>query len=754
MSVLRKRPRRRRCDEAPENETLDGRQRHIIADLWRCDEATLRDERAIRRAMIEAVEAAQGHVVDLAFHRFPGGGVTGFVSIKESHLSIHTWPERSFAAIDVFMCGAARPERALQHLVDALGAGETDLKTIDRGRPSSAPPSEASPRVPEAAVPPMPMIYGITLVVAMCSIVYELLLAQTLSALLGNTVLRYSVTIGCYLGALGLGAILCGNSPLAPVRRLARVEIALSVVGGLSVPLFYFFDAWQRVAWMGAPTGGWAEYLILVAFLIATHAVIVGIGLLSGYEIPLLLTLGERRHAGSTSRVLGVDYFGSLVGSLVFPLVLLRSLGLIASGFVVGILNAVAAFALIQSRGMPRRVRLAVPCFATLGLLAFGLWQAPNLEQFFLKKFYFIEDLADTSDLFDLQADRPDIERYRSPYQTVDLMTYDAPEQWVYDVLSEKRVREPDYPSDLWLFLDREYQVFSGIDEFYHEWFVHAPIQANARLPRRVLVIGGGDGLVMREVLKYESVERLVHVDIDPTMVRLAKTHPTLTRMNGRPDLDPRVSLVLGDAFRWLRRGTELFDAIYIDVPMARDYNLSMLYSREFYSLVRHRLAPGGFMAFDAPDMSCEGDSSVWRIYYSTLHAAGFRTIVPLRSTQSFDEPRVQRILTQMSNEFVLEARREDGSVARQLTPTEVRDYFREQMAEQIVVQEFILAFADEREVNTEWHDAGVHLDALRPVHLANAFRGGCPTDTDSTLVNSVFRPTMPDLTLLTLRFP
>lgn len=755
MCALRTSEKRASAEAGGADAAPGGRQTHVIADLWDCDEDTLRDERAIRRAMVDAVEVAGGHVVDLSFHRFPGGGVTGFVSLKESHVSIHTWPERAFAAIDVFMCGRARPERAVEHIVAALGAGATELKTMGRGRTRA----EATPRAvaPAATVlgPPMAIVYAITLVVAMCSIIYELLLAQTLSALLGNTVLRYSVTVGCYLGALGVGAILCGPAGPAAVRRLARIEIALSITGGLAVPLFYFFDSWQRMAWMGVPSGAWTEPAILVGFLLATHALIIGIGLLSGYEIPLLLALGERRRPGVTNRVLGIDYFGSLVGSIAFPLLLLRTLGLIASGFVVGILNALAALVLIQWPGTTtRRLRLVLPCLATIVVLAFGFWKADRLEQVFLKKFYYLEDINRLSDLFDPQANRPDIERYHSPYQTVDLMIHDAPEQWVYDVMSDKRRREPDYPVNLWLFLDREYQVFSGIDEFYHEWFVHAPVQASGRLPRRVLVIGGGDGLVLREVLKYRSVERVVHVDIDPTMVRLAERHPVLTRMNGRPDLDPRVSLVLGDAFHWLRHGTEVFDAVYVDVPMARDYNLSMLYSREFYSLVRHRLAPGGFMAFDAPDMSCESDSHMWRVYHSTLHAAGFRTILPLRSVYAFDEPRVERALDLWASEYTLEARRDDGTVVRELTPAETREHFRREMAEQVVMQEFILAFPDERTPNTTWHDAGIQLDAFRPIHLARAFTGDCPPDTDPALVNSVFRPTMPDLELLTLRFP
>ena len=77
------------------------------------------------------------------------------------------------------------------------------------------------------------------------------------------------------------------------------------------------------------------------------------------------------------------------------------------------------------------------------------------------------------------------------------------------------------------LYLNRDYQVYSGVDEYYHEWFVHAPVQAVGKPPRRALVLGGGDGLALRELVAYESLERIVHVELDPVMTQLAAEHPS-----------------------------------------------------------------------------------------------------------------------------------------------------------------------------------------------------------------------------------
>ena len=170
------------------------------------------------------------------------------------------------------------------------------------------------------------MLYLITLMVAYCSIVYELLMAQTLSALMGNTVMRYSITIGVYLASLGIGAMLCEKSDEKDnVARLIRVEIWLSVIGGLAVFFISSFDVFHRFlisshSWFSY---GMGSYLRPVLFFILCNVVIVLIGILSGYEIPLLIALGEAKKPNAMNVILGIDYFGSLIGAVLFPLLLL-----------------------------------------------------------------------------------------------------------------------------------------------------------------------------------------------------------------------------------------------------------------------------------------------------------------------------------------------------------------------------------------------------------------------------------------------
>lgn len=180
------------------------------------------------------------------------------------------------------------------------------------------------------------MIYAFTFVLAFCSIVYELLLGQSLSAFLGNTVLRYSVTIGLYMLSMGLGSLLAeGRFVKHPVITLLSVEIALTVTGGFSVIFLMLVNS------VGLPD---------IVFLGSAHFLIILIGVLTGFEIPLLIELRNLEVEGSERKVLGVDYLGAFSGTVVFAFVFYPVVGLIPTAFLVALLNAFVGVLLLTQR--------------------------------------------------------------------------------------------------------------------------------------------------------------------------------------------------------------------------------------------------------------------------------------------------------------------------------------------------------------------------------------------------------------------
>ena len=401
--------------------------------------------------------------------------------------------------------------------------------------PITRPPSPGGARLLLASV----------LVVATCGLVYELLSATMASYLLGDSVTQFSLVIGVYLSAMGLGSWLSKGIERDLYDRFVAVQLVVAVVGGTSaLALFH----------------GYAHLASVRPLLFAILAVV---GAMVGLEIPLLIRIlkdGDELK-DLVARVLAFDYLGALLASLLFPLALLPALGLVRTGLLFGLFNALVALACaLAFRDRLRRPRVHLAASAAIALgLALGLAVGGRLER-----------IAE-EELFDA----PLIRSEKSAYQRLSI------------------TRDGD---DLRLYIDGNLQ-FSSLDEHrYHEALVH-PALTEAD-PRRVLILGGGDGLALREALKHPQVESVDLVDLDPLMTDLFTRDPLLRELNGGALVDPRVRVHNADALTWLeghlRGGGAPYDAILVDLPDPNNFSLGKLYSGPFYRLVGRALAPGG----------------------------------------------------------------------------------------------------------------------------------------------------------------
>jgi spermidine synthase len=391
-------------------------------------------------------------------------------------------------------------------------------------------------------------IYVTVVVVASAGLVYELVAAAAASYLLGDSITQFSTVIGSYLFAMGVGSFLSRYVQRGLAARFVQIEVLVGLVGG------------------------WATALLFIAFAQTPHfrAVLYGqvgvTGVLVGLEIPLLLRLLRDRlvFRELVAQVLSLDYAGALAASLLFPLLLVPRLGLIRTSLLVGLANAAVG---LWSTWIFRR-ELAAPGFlrafavAVVLVLGGGAVAADRITTWAEDRLY---------------ADEIILAR-TSPYQRIVL------------------TRGGD---DLRLFLNGHLQ-FSSRDEYrYHEALVHPALAAHPH-PRRVLVLGGGDGLAVREILRYPVVERVTLVDLDPEMTRLFTHNPLLASVNAGALRDPRVRVVNADAFVWLADTAETFDVVIADFPDPHNFSLGKLYSRTFYRVLRARLAPGGLTALQA----------------------------------------------------------------------------------------------------------------------------------------------------------
>lgn len=488
-----------------------------------------------------------------------------------------------------------------------------------------------------------------SIILSGCSIIYELLLASTLSIMTGNAIWWQSVTIGIYIGGLGVGTYTAERRNFSGTSDLFRVEVILTILGALTSSFLYLsHSAYQMIdfsSYLNADRYSSLyvqnSFIFKITYFFIVQSLTFAIGYFSGHEIPILIKLAAKaRTFTSPARILGYSYIGTLIGTLIFSHILLPSLDLIATAVVVASLNFVVVVLLyLKVPNIRTPGKLGLQVFLAIFLILLGA-SGPSLEQLYLKILYYYQiEVTRPEGSFRSFVDKlpriPNVERHKSPYQKIDIF----------------EVKEGGSDQvDRILTIDTHFQFSTGNERYYHEGFAHLPIALSGSTPKHVLVLGGGDGLLMRELLKYEEIEKITHVELDPEMLRLARDLPFLKERNEASLHHPKVTTILGDAFQVLRNSSESFDAIYIDFPYPKNYNLAKLYSVEFYTFVRKALSPQGFAVFDAPMVSREnkmkkvyigravlGESFTRRdkdrnsVFISSVHYAGFNKIFPYK---------------------------------------------------------------------------------------------------------------------------
>ncbi|WBO85213.1 polyamine aminopropyltransferase [Hymenobacter yonginensis] len=415
------------------------------------------------------------------------------------------------------------------------------------------------------------LLLGSVFVIATCGLIYELIAGTLASYLLGDSVTQFSTIIGAYLFSMGVGSWLSRYLGGPLLKWFIQLEILVGLVGGFSAPLLFVLF----------------EYV--ASFRLILYALVGLTGILVGLEIPLLMRILENRYEFKdlVSRVFTVDYIGALLASLIFPLVLVPQLGLMRTSLLFGTLNVVVAAVALYRFPETRPYRRGFAALMGVALLALAVTFA--------------------------YAGR--IQRYTETLAFQDQVIYAKSTQYQRIVLTKNQ-------RELRLFLNGNLQ-FSSQDEYrYHEALVHPAMQALPKA-RRVLVLGGGDGLAVRELLKYPQL-KIRLVDLDAGMTQLFKQNQLLTALNKRAFFSPRVEVINGDAYQWVRQDTTRYDCLIIDFPDPANYSIGKLYSAAFYQELHRLLAPGGKLVVQSTSPYV-ARQSFWCIAH-TLQAAGFHT--------------------------------------------------------------------------------------------------------------------------------
>ncbi|MGR3179437.1 MAG: polyamine aminopropyltransferase [Candidatus Anammoxibacter sp.] len=405
-------------------------------------------------------------------------------------------------------------------------------------------------------------------------IVAEFVLSTLASYLIGNPILQWTIVMSLMLFAMGLGSRASRYFLHDLFDKFIILEFSLSVICSVSVSFCYWFATFSHNT------------------NLAIYSLSIIIGFLIGAEIPLVTRINESYEDLRTniSSVLENDYYGALAGGLLFAFFALPHLGLTYTPIALGMINFVVASVLFW------RFRHLITSKRTLQI---SFW---SITAFFMIFVFAVKPIIIYSEQ----------KKYK------DKIVYE--EQSAY-----QKIVITQWKKDYWLFIDGKEQFSTFDEDKYHEPLVH-PSMSLSKQHKNILILGGGEGLAVREVLKYDEVEKITVVDLDPAITELSKHHPIITNINKNAMVDLKVNIINKDGFIFLENSKDSYDVIIVDLPDPSSISLARLYSRQFYTLCQHRLNKYGILVTQATSPVYAGKSFVCII--KTMEAAGF-TVLP-----------------------------------------------------------------------------------------------------------------------------
>ncbi|ELY84622.1 spermidine synthase [Natrinema altunense] len=515
-------------------------------------------------------------------------------------------------------------------------ADETPTESADRGRRDAT--EGAGSERSGSVLSDRRVALTATFVVAFCSIAYELVYSELLTVFFGGTVLRYSITIGLYMFSLGVGSVLSAQLGETESNFL-RTEIYLAIAGPAGAMAIVAINSLPDLTVAGKGT----------VVLACSHVPILVVGVLSGFEVPLLTDLVEDREdtifaslgrlyprrivrgvlgvffavgepdERSFSEVLGVDYLGSLAGTVVYALVLYPRFGLVVSVFALGLLNALAALAFavwtftgsarVLSRPTAGRWRAVLVVGVLLTGTYAGLVGHPAAVDRAVTTTYLERNIE--GEFPEGAADVRARSYETTPYQTV--LTYE-------------RDIEGHAGTEQCLHLDRAIQFCDTWVDSYHSGLVDVPMTTfEDPSSLNVLLVGGGDYIAVDHLRQYNaSVDQ---VDIDGEFLELAREREFFRQHNHDAYEYDRLNTTTEDAITYLQETDETYDLVLLDIPGARSDETLSLYSTEFYTLLRQHLTDDGLVVSWVYTRS--GHPAHNKAYTTTVREAGFDRYLP-----------------------------------------------------------------------------------------------------------------------------
>jgi spermidine synthase len=464
---------------------------------------------------------------------------------------------------------------------------------------------------------------------SLCSISYEVVLARFVSIILDNEVLGQSITIAVFLLGMGLGAVFYKKKKNL-LKSLFQLELSIAVFSSLLpfliLIIISFLDAHDLIRTSNLTT---YRYDVIFGFI---EILVLILGFLTGLELPLFIDLGKEKEWDiSTEKILFINYLGSLFSILFIFMFLDLGVNSLLQIIYLSIYNTIILFVILLIAKFPYRIKVLV--FIPVIFQFYAIKSFPTLYNLYKKTYYFSIKINSQSpdkyfDFLNVNEKFGNVTSIQTKYQEIDLVES-------HSLINS--IQNYDYT----LYLDRNPQFSVDNVVVYHQSFAHVPIHLTKIQPEKVLVLGGGDGLLAHELLKYPTIKEIKIIELDKRMVQVAENEYQILKVNSNSLSNKRVNIVYENALSYIRKlSNQSIDAIFIDFPYPNNFELLKLYSYEFYNEVYRVLSEKGFAILDAPVISPDfpeiKENDFLQLFFNTVTKSGFKTFFPFGTSEPF----------------------------------------------------------------------------------------------------------------------
>jgi len=473
---------------------------------------------------------------------------------------------------------------------------------------------------------------AIVFLMAFCSLNVQFMIASKMSYVTEEGLFIYPICLGIFLMAMGLGASRVSSKTTYDskknLKRLIIVEFIVCALGFLSITTIEYIRSEYYLRIYAIYTG------CIFSFLL---------GYFTGKELPLVINIldSQKQNASNIRMLFFFDYFASLFSSIIFTLLMKPYFGLYKTSIINANLNLIIVFLLVfcsfknNRKPLPKKLNAIMAALAILISASLTITYSSKLDNYFLEKIV----NKRMHDMFNLKL----VKRENTFYQEISLFVERNDRK---DPTTDyKEILEQPEKYHLFGFLDSGLQFVDplGVKEDPYHFMLFDPIMQIYK-PKKILILGGGDGLPARQTQLYEDIiEDIVMVDLDPEWIEFTRTDELMKYNTQNALNNPKIRFYGSDAFKWIIKTDEKFDAIFVDFPGTNNLASLRIGTVQFMNDLRRILKPEGVII-------SQDDVPLNKFFmpsiFSTAKAAGFSML--------FGERVKSNIINQTVSQFML----------------------------------------------------------------------------------------------------